>query len=149
MPRAPYKTKERQALLAFFREHGPASAAELEDALGRAARDRLGRTRARHPGKFFRIVSYRRQVNVQGREIPIYAAQEGPDRARPRSQTGTAQTEERRAAQKRAYYHRHKASVAARRSTKPAEQNPWMQLAHKDVRPIMSRIGKSLKEARP
>lgn len=99
-------------------------------------------TRYEHPGQFFRIVGYRWQECSAGREIPIYCADGGEDKKRPRT------TKARQAAQKRAHYRRNKARINAKASAKRSagaakEVNPWLQLAAPEMRPVMSRIARA------
>lgn len=112
-------------------------AAEMDWPRGTVEKAIVG-TRHDYPGQHFQIVAYKWQEYGQGREIPIYAAQGGVDKPRPRA------SKERHRAQKRAYYARHKARINAKSRAKrlgiSAAPNPWLQLAHPDMRPFMSRV---------
>lgn len=76
----------RNAITASLKECGPMSVMEIAEHLG-MRRNRVNTAmttaRGRYPGKWFRIVRYRKQVGVQGRETPIYSASPGPDVPRP------------------------------------------------------------------
>lgn len=80
--------------------------------------------RNNHPGKFFRIVRFRAQVGVQGRETPVYAAGPGPDAKRP--DFGEVHKQERR----HRYYLSNRAIWAARRKTRTGHvpASPWAGL---------------------
>lgn len=89
----PMPATTRDAITAALKEFGPMSVAEIAEYLGRArnvVNTCMTSARRHHPGKFFRIVSYRRQVGVPGRETPIYTT--GPGRDAPRPNFDTAQT---------------------------------------------------------
>lgn len=76
----------RNAITQALRECGPMSVPEIAERLG-MARNRVNTAmttaRANHPGRFFRIIRYRPQVGISGRETPIYSASRGPDAPRP------------------------------------------------------------------
>jgi hypothetical protein len=137
------KTKRapiREAVLGVLMRNGPMAisdiAAELDWPRTMVEKAIVG-TRYEYPGRHFRIVSYRWQEYGQGREIPLYSAEGGEDKPRPQA------TKARHLAQKRAYYHRHKARInaatRARRQGAAASVNPWLQLAPPEVRPVMTR----------
>ena len=130
----------REAVIHILTNEGPMSISDIAESLG-WIRDRVAKvvlsTRHEHKGKWFRIVGYHWQDNKQGREIPVYAAGGGEDRPRPQA------TKARHNAQKRAHYRRHSARINAKAKIKRdggvTENNPWLQLASRDVRPFMSR----------
>lgn len=103
------------------------SVPEIAEHLG-MARNKVNATmttaRNNHPGKFFRIVRYRKQVGVQGRETPVYAAGPGPDAPRP--DFGEVHKRERG----RRYYQSNRAVWAARRKARTGQTtaNPWAGL---------------------
>lgn len=80
--------------------------------------------RKNHPGKVFRIVRYRKQMGVQGRETPIYAAGPGPDAPRP--DFGEVHKQERR----QRYYLSNRAIWATRRKSRAGQgaASPWSGL---------------------
>lgn len=123
----PIKPTTRDAITAALKECGPMTAPELAHYLG-WERNRvntcLTTARNNHPGKFFRIVRYQRQVGVQGRETPVYHASAGPDAPRP-----TFDAEHKRATQQR-YYQRNRAMFAMGRKlrTGQAAASPWAGL---------------------
>jgi hypothetical protein len=76
----------RDAITAALIECGPMSVMEIAEHLGwerNRVNTAITTARANHPGRFFRIASYRQQVGKQGRETPIYAAKRGQDAPRP------------------------------------------------------------------
>ncbi|ART57110.1 hypothetical protein CBP36_19585 (plasmid) [Acidovorax carolinensis] len=117
----------REAITEALNEFGPMSVPEIAEHLA-WSRNRvntcLTTARANHPGKFFKIVSYRMQQGVQGREIPVYAAQAGPDRRRPAF--GAEHTKIR--GQEYARRNRARAAVARKRRRGMHEVNPWSGL---------------------
>lgn len=143
--RPPRRAPLREAVHAALVQHGPLSITDLALHMHwdrPTVYNAISDARHGHPGKFFRIVDYQWQEYGQGREIPIYAAEAGEDK--PRKNASKA----RHAAQKRAHYKRHSARIDARAKAKrdslksaPIKSaNPWLQLAHPDVRPLMTRI---------
>lgn len=128
----PAPPETRDAITAALKLCGPMTVPELMQHLG-WPRNRvnacLTTARANHPGKFFRIIRYHKQVGVQGRETPVYSASAGPDAPRP--DFGEAHRQERR----QSYYQRNRARFAANRKRRAGiEANPWSGLV-----PIQSR----------
>lgn len=80
----------------------------------------LTTARANHPGKFFRIVSYRKQVGVQGRETPVYSATPGPDARRP------AFDRQHVIDRRHSYYLRNRAKRAAERRLRNGAAATWL-----------------------
>lgn len=123
----PVPPTTRDAITAALEECGPMSVPELVEHLG-MTRNRvnacLTTARANHPGKFFRIVRYRHQVGVQGRETPIYAAGPGPDTRRP--EFGQKHIVARRAS----YYRSNRARIAVDRQIRYGAHraSPWSGL---------------------
>lgn len=80
--------------------------------------------RANHPGKFFRIVRYRKQVGIQGREAAVYAAGPCPDASRP------AFDAEHQREIKHRYYLSNRAIWAAKRKARTGHvpATPWAGL---------------------
>jgi len=124
MPRAP---DTRDAITAALKECGPMSVSELIEHLG-WHRNRVDAcittARANHPGKFFRIVRYRQQIGIQGREAAVYAAGPGPDAKRPEF------SREHVVARRRNYYRRNRARFAVDRKLRSgaARSSPWSGL---------------------
>ncbi len=121
MPKPP---DTRDAITAALKEMGPMSALELVEHLG-WSRNRVNAcmttARANHPGKFFRIVAYRKQVGVQGRETPIYSAGPGPDAKRPTFDENHVTT------RRQGYYQRNRARFAASRKRRTgAPSASWL-----------------------
>jgi len=114
----------RDAITAALKECGPMSVMEIVEHTG-MVRSRvnacLSTARANHPGKFFRIVSYRTQAGVQGRETPVYAAGPGRDATRP------VFDRERYLERRRSYYQQNRAQWAARRKVRTGQvpASPW------------------------
>lgn len=123
----PVPPATRDAITAALRECGPMSVPELVEHLG-WKRNRVNAAmttaRANHPGKFFRIVRFRKQVGVQGRETPIYAAGPGPDAKRP--EFGREHVVARRSN----YYRRNRARIAVDRKLRSGADraSPWSGL---------------------
>jgi len=117
----------RDAITRALRECGPMSVPELVEHLD-WPRSRvnacLTTARTNHPGKLFRIVGYRTQVGVQGRETPIYAAVPGPDAKRPEFD------KDRVRARKHSYYLRNRARAVVRRKRNAGQHvaSPWAGL---------------------
>lgn len=103
------------------------SVPEIAEHLG-MARNRINTcmttARKNHPGRYFRIVRYRPQVGVSGRETPIYSASPGPDAPRP--EFGPQHKRER----DRNYYQSNRALWAARRKARTGQTtaSPWAGL---------------------
>jgi|GEM_PF-1926201 len=134
MPKPPIT---RDAITAALKECGPMSVMELVEYLG-WSRNRVDAcittARENHPGKFFRIVRYRKQVGIQGREAAVYAAGPGADAKRP---TFGAEHQLER---KRRYYLSNRAQWAARRKarTRQGPASPWDGLVPMARRPSRS-----------
>lgn len=131
------KPTTRDAITAALKECGPMSVPELMEHLG-FKRNRINTAmttaRANHPGVFFRIVSYRKQIGVSGRETPVYSASKGPDAPRP--DFGEAHRLERNAR----YYQQNRARLFIERQVRagvPAA-SPWAGLI-----PIERRVTRS------
>lgn len=89
MPRE-YKSPTRDAIYALLERDGPMTAAEIAYALGKLHKTiaaSIAAARSDHGTKYFRIVSYQRQVGVQGREAPVYGIGPDPDARRPAMNT--------------------------------------------------------------
>ncbi len=114
----------RDTITAALVEFGPMSVLEIMEATGfgrQRVNSCLNTARHDHPRTFFKIVDYQRNVGVQGREIPIYAAGPGRDALRPAFKKKESQ---------HAYYLRNRARVAVRRKSNAgyATPNPWAGL---------------------
>ncbi|MCT6719477.1 hypothetical protein [Acidovorax sp. K2F] len=124
MPKPPIT---RDAITAALKECGPMTVPELVEHLD-WPRNRVDAcittARENHPGKFFRIVRYRKQVGVQGREAAVYAAGPGPDAPRP-----TFDDAHKREIKHR-YYQGNRALWAAKRKSRTGRGavNPWAGL---------------------
>jgi hypothetical protein len=124
MPKPP---ETRDAITAVLKELGPMTVPELVQHFG-WTRTRvnacLTTARNNHPGKFFRIVRYQKQIGVQGRETPVYAASPGADAPRPKFDAEYKQQ------RRSGYYQRNRArfAVARKRRTGKTEVNPWAGL---------------------
>ena len=130
----PVPPTTRDAITAALRECGPMSVQELVEHLG-WKRNRVDAcittARANHPGKFFRIVRYRQQIGIQGREAAIYAAGPGPDAKRPEFDLAHV------VARRSNYYRRNRARIAVGRKLRSgvARASPWSGLV-----PMTSRM---------
>lgn len=130
----PVPPTTRDAITAALRECGPMSVPELVEHLG-WKRNRVDAcittARANHPGKFFRIVRYRQQIGIQGREAAIYAAGPGPDAKRPEFDRAHV------VARRSNYYRRNRARIAVGRKLRSgvARASPWSGLV-----PMTSRM---------
>lgn len=117
----------RDAITAALKECGPMTVPELVEYLG-WSRNRVDAcittARENHPGKFFRIVRYRNQAGIQGREAAVYAAGPGPDAKRPEFDA------EHQRERKHRYYLSNRAIWAARRKTRTGQgaASPWSGL---------------------
>ncbi len=124
MPKPP---ATRDAITAALKECGPMSVSELVEYLG-WPRNRVDScittARSNHPGKFFRIVRYRKQVGVQGRDAAVYAAGPGPDAQKPVVDRAYQQARAHR------YYLNNRAMWAAsrKRRTGQGTASPWSGL---------------------
>lgn len=119
----PNKPIGRDLAYNTLREHGPMSKsdlAELLGPLGKVAANSIATARYEYPGKFFRVVGYDVQRGRAGREIPIYAAAEGPDVPRPNFKTKAAVK-----ARQQRYYANNRAQIIARtKARRSAEKAP-------------------------
>jgi len=129
----PIKPTTRDAITQALREHGPMSVVEIMEATGFGrlqVNSCMTTARRDHPGRYFRITGYRRQVGVKGREIPIYAAGRGRDVPRPvfdRTET------------QRDYYLRNRARQATRRkATTGIYATPWAGLVPMERRGLQT-----------
>jgi len=117
----------RDAITAALKECGPMTVSELVEHLG-WSRNRVDgcitTARENHPGKFFRIVRYRNQTGIQGREAAVYSASQGPDAPRP------AFDAEHQRERKHRYYLSNRAIWAAKRKTRTGQgtSSPWSGL---------------------
>ena len=121
----PAKPTSRSVVVALLRECGPLSAADVAEHLGwlrNRVNKTMGEARKRRPGLVFRIVRYELYPGRQGRETPIYAAEAGEDAKRPTF------NQNRRLAQRRAYYWRNRAQISAKRYSKTSASNRWLGL---------------------
>lgn len=120
MPVAP---TTRDAITQALKENGPMSVVEIMEATGFGrlqVNSCMTTARHNHPGRYFRITDYRRQVGVKGREIPVYAAGRGRDAPRPVFE---------KAESKRDYYLRNRARQATRRKAATGVYaTPWAGL---------------------
>mgnify|MGYP001065882285 FL=1 len=73
--------------------------------------------RKNHPGKFFRILRYRPQVGVSGRETPIYSASSGPDAPRPAFDKAQGRAD---------HYRRNRARLAVERYRRRGTSASWL-----------------------
>lgn len=126
----PVPSTTRDAITAALKEHGPMSVLEIMEVTGFGrlkVNACLNTARHDHPGRYFRIVSYRRNVGVQGREIPVYSASMGRDVPRPVFDKKDTN---------RNYYLRNRARQAVRRkvNTGKAPANPWAGLIQMQYR---------------
>lgn len=110
----------RDAITAALKECGPMSVPEIAEHLG-MARNRVNTcmttARKNHPGRYFRIVRYRPQVGVSGRETPIYSASPGPDAPRPAFDVAQG---------RRDYYQRNRTRLAVERHRRRGVEATWL-----------------------
>ncbi|MBN9576164.1 MAG: hypothetical protein J0H16_19850 [Alicycliphilus denitrificans] len=110
----------RNAITQALRECGPMSAPEIAEHLGLARNvinTCMTTTRKNHPGKFFRILRYRPQVGVSGRETPIYSASSGPDAPRPAFDKAQGRAD---------HYRRNRARLAVERYRRRGTSASWL-----------------------
>lgn len=116
----PVPPTTRDAITAALKECGPMSVPEIAEHLGLARNvinTCMTTARKRYPGKFFRIVRYRLQIGVSGRETPIYSASPGPDAPRPVFD---------KAEGRRSHYQRNRARLAAERYRRRGTEATWL-----------------------
>lgn len=116
----PMPPTTRDAIAQALRECGPMSAPEIAEHLGLARNvinTCMTTTRKNHPGKFFRILRYRPQIGVSGRETPIYSASPGPDAPRPVFD---------KAEGRRSHYQRNRARLAVERYRRRGTSASWL-----------------------
>jgi len=116
----PVPPTTRDAITKALRECGPMSVPELAEHLGLArnvVNTSMTTARKNHPGKFFRIVSYRRKVGTSGRETPIYTAGPGRDAPRPNFDKAKGRSE---------HYQRNRALLAADRRRRLGLKASWL-----------------------
>lgn len=116
----PMPPTTRDAIAQALRECGPMSAPEIAEHLGLARNvinTCMTTTRKNHPGKFFRILRYRPQIGVSGRETPIYSASPGPDAPRPVFD---------KAEGRRSHYQRNRARLAIERNRRRGTSATWL-----------------------
>lgn len=110
----------RDAITAALKECGPMSVPELVEHLG-IARNRINTAmttaRKNYPGRYFRILRYRAQVGVSGRETPIYSATPGPDAPRPVFDLAQG---------RRDHYQRNRMRLAAERRRRRGTEVTWL-----------------------
>lgn len=116
----PMPPTTRDAIAQALRECGPMSVPEIAEHLGLARNvinTCMTTARKNHPGKFFRILRYRPQIGVSGRETPIYSASPGPDAPRPVFD---------KAEGRRSHYQRNRARLAAERYRRRGTEATWL-----------------------
>lgn len=116
----PMPPTTRDAITQALRECGPMSVPEIAEHLGMPrylVNTAMTTARRNHPGRFFRIVRYRPQVGVSGRETPIYSASYGPDAPRPIFDTAQGQ---------RDYYRRNRMRLAVDRRKRRGVEATWL-----------------------
>ena len=116
----PMPPTTRDAIAQALRECGPMSVPEIAEHLGLARNvinTCMTTARKNHPGKFFRILRYRPQIGVSGRETPIYSASPGPDAPRPVFD---------KAEGRRSHYQRNRARLAIERNRRRRTSATWL-----------------------
>lgn len=116
----PMPPTTRDAITRALRECGPMSVPEIAEHLG-MARNRVNTAmttaRANHPGRYFRIIRYRPQVGVSGRETPIYSASRGPDAPRPEFDKAKGRSD---------HYQRNRTRLAVERHKRRGKSASWL-----------------------
>lgn len=116
----PMPPTTRDAITAALKECGPMSVPEIAEHLGLARNvinTCMTTARKNHPGKFFRILRYRPQIGVSGRETPIYSASPGPDAPRPVFDQAQG---------RRSYYQRNRTRLAVERRRRRGVEANWL-----------------------
>lgn len=116
----PVPPTTRDAITAALKECGPMSVPEIAEHLGLARNvinTCMTTARKNHPGKFFRILRYRPQIGVSGRETPIYSASPGPDAPRPVFDQAQG---------RRSYYQRNRTRLAVERRRRRGVEANWL-----------------------
>lgn len=130
----------RSRIVAALQEAGPMTATEVAEHLElpqKIVRACIASTRWLLPQQVFRIVRYRPVTGYRGRDLPVYAAEAGPDA------THIVNTAKRRKQAEARYREKHRASINARgRTAAMAPVNPWLQLAPPEIRGAMSLQGR-------
>lgn len=126
------KSKTRQIIINALRELGPMTIHEIAEETGLPVRKvsrQICATRHMHPGKYFRVVRYQPLVGRTGKDLRVYAAEEGPDV--PNKVDEAARLKARQAR----YRNKHRAVINARNRVRNANQagryvasSPWMGL---------------------
>lgn len=140
MPSVPIRMEPVQKLL---REHGPMHVFDIAGHLDWSvdlARRTLSSTRYARPGAIFRIVRYVQGTEHSARRVAIYAAQAGPDVPKPAIDKHAMQLHWQAEYRKRnrGVLNAQRRLRRAKDAGRPVVQNPFMQLAHHDVRCFMS-----------
>ena len=130
----------RARIVAALQESDPMTSAEASEYLDlphKIVRACIASTRWLLPRQVFRIVRYQPVTGYRGRDLPVYAAEAGPDAAH------IVNPAKRRKQAEARYREKHRASINARgRTTVTAPANPWMQLAPPEIRGAMSIQGR-------
>lgn len=138
--------------MAALRKYGPMHVRSLAEHLDwtveRAARTIIN-TRRLHPGKLIRVIGYERVQDGKGKDLSIYAAGAGDD-----IQRRAVHERRRRLTTQARYRERNRAIINAKhrawRAKKKGEKavvNPWMQLAHPEVRSFMTIAANDVRKA--
>lgn len=130
----------RARIVAALQESGPMTSAEVAEYLDlphKIVRACIASTRWLLPQQVFRIVRYQPVTGYRGRDLPMYAAEAGPDAAH------IVNPAKRRKQAEARYREKHRALINARgRTTVTAPANPWLQLAPPEIRGAMSLQGR-------
>jgi len=139
----PYEPINRRQIVAALQEHGPMTRHEIAEHLGwpiAKVGTTMSSTRWLLPGKVLRIVGYRAITGRYARDVAVFAAQAGPDLARP-----AADPVQRRQAAQARYRDKNRVAIKAAARLKRARDtgrdvvvNPWLDLAPPNMRAAMS-----------
>jgi len=116
----PVPPTTRDAIIQALRDCGPMTAVEIAQHLGvprHRVESAIVTARKNWPGRYLRVIRYRQQTGVSGREAAVYSASRGPDAPRPSFD---------RAASRHAYYLRNRAILAVERQRRKGVQATWL-----------------------
>lgn len=132
-------------ILALLKDLGPMTKQEIAEQLGltkKTVDGAINYLRKMRPGASFRIVGWR---GTTGRDAGIYAAEDGADETAP-----PIRRQARRAASRAKYRAKNREAINAKNRVRAAERkgrslavNPWMPLAPKAVRFLMTQAANS------
>jgi hypothetical protein len=134
------KSPKRDAISTAIRQHGPMTSREIAEVLEwptNTVSIVIRSTRRDHPGKFFRISSWRQVLGRRRNDEAVYSAGRGADCIKPETDV----VARKRAADRR-WRERHNGSYLAKKMVRDGARllNPWLQLAPPSMRGHMQKV---------